>query len=194
LSTLKFDRTAHQITLTRQDGSAVGTWAAANNPSSGSKSFPNGTWPYAYHKDHPEDPGPDSAYGSYGIFVFTVPNRTGLGVHSGRANVPDGLGRKGPYHATNGCIRTTDDATQAILNLNDSDTLETLTVLEGAVELLARRAPIRKRAKKPSRKKAASKAKKARKKQAVRGRQPKSKRASPSTKGKPASKTRARKK
>jgi len=164
LSTLKFDRAARQIILKRQDGSEVGAWPAANNPSSGHAPFPDGQWPYGYHKDHPEDPGADSAYGSYGIFVFTVPNRTGLGVHSGRADVPDGLGRKGPAHATNGCIRTTDNATLAILNLNKSDTLETLTVVEGAVELLARRAPTRRRAKRPSRKKAATKVSRSRKK------------------------------
>jgi hypothetical protein len=159
MSALRFDRVAELISLTRQDGSQVGSWPAANNVASGSKPFPDGQWAFAYHKDHPEDPGPDSAYGSYGIFIFTVPGRTGLGVHSGRASVPDGLGRVGPEHATNGCIRTTDDATLAILTLTATDALTTLTVEEAAAGVVSlirkkRASKGRKRAQRVVRKKA----------------------------------------
>jgi len=58
-------------------------------------------------------------FGSYGNFVFDVPGRTGMGVHSGR---------NGPQSRTQGCIRTTDDATRAIRDLHAIDPLTIITV------------------------------------------------------------------
>jgi hypothetical protein len=69
-------------------------------------------------------------YGSNGNYIFEVPGCVGCGVHSGRKNRPDGRGRRGPKHATNGCIRTTDDATDTIQNLIDQgDPLRHLFVI-----------------------------------------------------------------
>jgi hypothetical protein len=80
--------------------------------------FPTGTWPYAYQNAHPES-GPTGPYGSNGDFVFDVPGHTGLAVHSGRS---------GPLSPTNGCIRTTDPATELLDEINSVDPLKTLTV------------------------------------------------------------------
>ena len=63
---------------------------------------------------------------SYGNFIFDVPGRTGMGVHSGRAN--DG----GVNHPTNGCIRTKDQATSTIWNTHyGGDPLTQMEVIEG---------------------------------------------------------------
>jgi RHS repeat-associated protein len=129
LSSLVFNRANGTITVIDGNGNAVGTYPAANNAQTGSRGpIDPGTYDYGYHKTHPDD-SPDNAYGSNGIFVFNVPGCLGCGVHSGRANTPDKRGRRGPQHATNGCIRTTDDATSLINNLTShGDPLTTLTV------------------------------------------------------------------
>ena len=112
------------------NGNAVGTFPAGNNTQSSSNGpFPPGTHDYDYHVPHPES-GADGAYGSNGNYVFNVPGRTGMGVHSGRANSCDRAGRCGVEHATNGCIRTTDEATSFIQQLIDGgDPLQSLTVI-----------------------------------------------------------------
>jgi RHS repeat-associated protein len=132
LSSLRFDRGNGTITVIDGNGHVVGTYPAANNAQSGSRgTWDPGTYDYSYHTTHPGD-SPDSPYGSYGNYVFDVPGCTGCGVHSGRANTPDLRGRTGPQHATNGCIRTTDDATRQINRLiSHGDPLTTLTVQSG---------------------------------------------------------------
>lgn len=72
---------------------------AANNVAS----YAKGPWPmgfndFSHYNRHPES-GPTGSYGSHGIFVFDVPGRSGMGVHSGR---------RGPQSNTEGCVRTTD--------------------------------------------------------------------------------------
>ena len=129
LSSLVFNRGNGTITVIDGNGNVVGTYPAANNAQTGSRGpWDPGTYDYSYHTTHPND-SPDSPYGSNGNFVFNVPGCTGCGVHSGRVNTPDRRGRRGPQHATNGCIRTTDDATSQINNLTShGDPLTTLTV------------------------------------------------------------------
>ena len=107
----------------------VGTYAAGNNAQTGSRGpWASGTYNYDYHTTHPDD-APDSAYGSNGNSVFDVPGCVGCGVHSGRANRTDRAGRSGTQHATNGCIRTTDEATSEIQRLiQNGDPVDTLTV------------------------------------------------------------------
>lgn len=52
-----------------------------------------------------------------------------MGVHSGRADLFDGAGRTGPAYATDGCIRTTDQMTNQILQtINNGDLLQRITV------------------------------------------------------------------
>src|SRR5439155_3543567 len=110
-SELLFNRGQSTIELKSKEGKSIGTWEAKNNVVKTAKPFPDGSWAFDYHKAHKDD-GPNSAYGSHGIFVFKVPGRTGLGVHSGRANAKN---NPGPAHPTIGCIRTTDAAMQEIL-------------------------------------------------------------------------------
>jgi RHS repeat-associated protein len=129
LSSLVFDANNGTLTVIDGNGNVVGVYPAANNAQNGSRGpWSPGTYDFDYPVTHPDD-GPDSAFGSNGNFVFKVPGCTGCGVHSGRANVPDKRGRKGPQHATSGCIRTTDTATRTIQQLfSNGDPLTTLTV------------------------------------------------------------------
>jgi hypothetical protein len=66
---------------------------------------------------------PNGPYGSNGIFVFSVPGHSGIGVHSGRAN------KGGPLHPTKGCLRTTDEATDLIGKTHIVDPLNSLTII-----------------------------------------------------------------
>ncbi len=129
LSSLQYNNKTHTLVVKNGSGKTVGTFPAANNAQSSSKGpFPAGTWNYDYYKPHPNS-GVNGPYGSNGIFIFKVPNRSGLGVHSGRANSCDLAGRCGVSHATNGCIRITDPATKLIKSLEQSgDKLTTITV------------------------------------------------------------------
>jgi len=112
-STLDYDGAINQLTLTRGDGT-VQQFPANNNPDSTSRGrWPDGTFQYERQTSHPDD-APNSAYGSHGNYIFTVPGRDKMGVHSGRVDRPDRAGRSGVNHATFGCIRTTDEGTQAI--------------------------------------------------------------------------------
>jgi RHS repeat-associated protein len=129
LSSLIFTPSNDSVTVVNGAGQAVGTFPAANNAQSSSRGpWPEGTYRYAYHVDHPDD-SVDSPFGSYGNFVFKVPGCTGCGVHSGRANKRDRRGRSGVHFATNGCVRTTDPATQFLSQLIAAgDPLSGLTV------------------------------------------------------------------
>ena len=127
-STLDYDGASHLLTLTRGDGT-VQQFPAANNPqrNSGGR-WPDGTFDYERHTTHPDD-APESGYGSNGNYIFTVPGRDNMGVHSGRADTPDGLGRSGVGHATLGCIRTTDEGTDAIGDaMTSEDPVTSITV------------------------------------------------------------------
>ena len=123
---LSFSRATNTLTVILADNSET-TWPAANNVQSGCLPWPDGVYQFVERVTHDGD-GPDSAYGSYGGLLFMVPGRTGMEVHSGRATVPDGLGRVGVEHCTLGCIRTTDDAMAAIVAAMAGDALGTITV------------------------------------------------------------------
>lgn len=75
------------------------------------------TYNYAYHVPH--TPVPNGPYGSNGNFVFDVPGRTGMGIHSGRS---------GPQSKTLGCIRTTDGATDFLGDVNAVDPITQMVV------------------------------------------------------------------
>jgi hypothetical protein len=74
-------------------------------------------------------------FGTHGIFLaetFTESNgtpRTTMGVHAGREGKTDQAGRKDTEYATNGCIRTTEDAMDTIETTAKSDPLDTITVV-----------------------------------------------------------------
>jgi len=129
LSKLVFDVSTGTLTVITKHGEEVGTFPASNNAASNSNGpFPKGTFPFSYYSRHVGE-GPNDRYGSYGNFIFDVPGRTGMGVHSGRVGLCDKLGRCGSDFATMGCIRTTDKATKKIMDLHlGGDPLTTLTV------------------------------------------------------------------
>ena len=117
LSSLIFNPSTGTLTVVNGAGESVGSYPAANNAQQGSRGpWQEGDYSYSYHTTHPGD-APDSPYGSNGNFVFDVPGCTGCGVHSGRADSTDRAGRSGVNYATNGCIRTTDEATSQITQL-----------------------------------------------------------------------------
>jgi hypothetical protein len=112
------------------NGGVTGPFVAYNNVDSPSNGpWPDGTFSYVGYNSHPALSDPNSEYGAHGILIFDVPNRQGMGVHSGRLSVPDGLGRSGPLHCTLGCIRTTDEAMAAFLGVIGSDPMNDITVV-----------------------------------------------------------------
>ena len=131
MSTLQFRREANELTLLSGDGTKTsGPWDAANNVDSHSKGpWPDGQYDFDHYGTHPDD-APDSSYGSHGIFTFDVPDREGMGVHSGREEVPDGLGRCGFLHCTMGCVRTTDDAMAQLVTTHRIDPITAITIAD----------------------------------------------------------------
>lgn len=129
LSDLVVNQTTHTITVYDGNGNVVATGPAYNNAQSGSRGpWADGTYNYSYHTTHQDDSA-DSAYGSDGNYVFNVPGCSGCGVHSCRENTADALGRSGPQHATNGCIRTNDQTMDEIGQLiNGNDPLQSVRV------------------------------------------------------------------
>ncbi len=119
LSDLVFNRANGTLTVYDSQSNQVGQFPAANNTTRSSNGpWPNGMYDFSHYNSHPES-GPTGPYGSNGIFVFDVPGRYGMGVHSGR---------RGPESPTLGCIRTTDEATGFLKNLNSTDPLQTIKV------------------------------------------------------------------
>lgn len=130
MSELIFCRRDSKLLAKNHYGTLIYSFPAHNNVDSLSK----GRWPlgkFAFIETHKHtDDAPNSAYGSYGILIFAVPEREGMGIHAGRLDVADGLGRKGPEHATMGCIRTTDDGVRRLLALHAYDPIIWLHVVE----------------------------------------------------------------
>jgi RHS repeat-associated protein len=119
LASLVYDSNTGTLTLYDIRGSQVGRYPAGNNTSVNSNGpWPAGRYDYLYYIPHPES-ATNGPFGSNGNFVFDVPGRSGMGVHSGRG---------GPQSPTNGCIRTTNEGTRDILNLNATDPLTDITV------------------------------------------------------------------
>ena len=139
-SSLRFDGGASTITLMDRHGNVIATWPAYNNVQ---HTNPNGRWedgtyhmldstaPHMHGEPADTPAGEYGPHGSVRARDFTETNgnhRTTMAVHSGRTDVPDSAGRTGPHHATNGCIRTTDDAMGTIESVMATDPLETITV------------------------------------------------------------------
>jgi hypothetical protein len=115
MARLIFRRAASQLMLESASGVPLGSWEAKNNPVAGAQPFPDGTWAFSWWSPHTGETEND-AFGANGNFIFEVPGRTGMGVHSGRANAAP----PGPAHPTDGCIRTTGAATAKIRQVHDS--------------------------------------------------------------------------
>jgi RHS repeat-associated protein len=121
LSSLTFNRANGSLTLYDKNGNVIAVCTAANNSTKSSNGpWPNGTYPFSSHNNHPPDP--NGPYGSYGIDVFDVPGRTGMGVHSGLAN------SGGPSHPTLGCVLTTDDCMKKITDWQAHDPMTDVTI------------------------------------------------------------------
>lgn len=63
-----------------------------------SRQVSHGKWPIGNFKwerntVHGDDAA-NSKYGAHGNVIFSVPGRANMGIHSGRADTADGLGRK----------------------------------------------------------------------------------------------------
>jgi RHS repeat-associated protein len=127
LSTVTYDGQTNTVTYRRNDGTVSGTYPANNNTTTTSNGpWPNGTFPRSGSNPHPESDA-NGAYGSHGIITFDVPNRTGMGIHSGRAN------SGAQNHPTLGCIRTTDAAMADLRELEKTDPVTTMTVVNNNV-------------------------------------------------------------
>ncbi|CCF97269.1 putative rhs-related protein (fragment) [Ralstonia solanacearum K60] len=127
LSSVAYDGQTHTITIRDSAGNTVGTYPANNNTTTTSNGpWPNGTFPYNGSNPHPES-GANGPYGSHGIIIFNVPGRTGMGLHSGRAN------SGAQNHPTLGCIRTTDAAMGFVRNLITTDPVTSMTVINNNV-------------------------------------------------------------
>ncbi|MDG5817142.1 RHS repeat-associated core domain-containing protein, partial [Chitinispirillales bacterium ANBcel5] len=139
LSELHFFRDLNLLVATHRDGTVAGSWNASNNASSTSNGrWPAGTYNYSYTVNH-AGAGRDSRLGDVANFVFEVPGRTGMGVHSGRENSTDGAGRSGWEHATLGCIRVTHETmvfiSEILIDFLD-DPLTNITVIDNTQEWL----------------------------------------------------------
>jgi len=135
MSWLKFSRSTGKISLFpgNENGDLValplGIWPAHNDAASTSQGrWPNGTWKWSHYNVHAEAglmPGcHPSAYGCFGIHVFDVPGRTGMGVHAGRTDgEPLKVGGK-----TLGCVRVTPEAMVAINAAHNKEALGAIVV------------------------------------------------------------------
>jgi len=140
-SSLVYNSHTGYIALYSGEGVLIGAWPAGNNVDSSSQ----GVWPEGVYtmldQDaahlHGEDGGDtrDGPYGTQGIFraeSFMDSDgdwRSGMGVHAGRENDEDGLGRSGVEYATMGCIRTTEEAMEIIAETAPVDPIETIEVV-----------------------------------------------------------------
>jgi RHS repeat-associated protein len=114
---VQFNGGAGTLWVTPPGSTSSQGFAAGNNTTSSSRgAWAPGTYTYGYSTAHRDD-APGSSYGANGNAVFNVPGCVGCGVHSGRESVLDRRGGSGVRHVTEGCIRTTDDATQLIQDL-----------------------------------------------------------------------------
>ncbi len=144
-----YDGSANTLTVYSGTGERLGVYPANNNVDSGASlgKLPDGTYPvldqnspYTHGdavdlSDSNLQDSEDGEFGRGGIFriqAFKGPDgqiHRGVGVHAGRRNKPDRRGRKGPAHATLGCIRTCDAAIQQITNTVKTDPLTSLEVI-----------------------------------------------------------------
>jgi hypothetical protein len=77
----------------------------------------------------PHQAGANGKFGSNGAFKFDVPGRKNMEVHSGRRDKTDKWGHHGYKYVTLGCIRTTDEAMKQINDINKTDKLQNIEVV-----------------------------------------------------------------
>jgi hypothetical protein len=130
MSRLVFSRGSHKLVLYSCTGEQMDSWPAYSNTNPGTNEIPDGTYKFSWHSPHTGKTA-DSAFGSNGNFIFEVPGRIGIGIHSGREF---SCVNPGPQHPTDGCIRTIDKATAKIREVHQRDPLALLTVKTNSSE------------------------------------------------------------
>lgn len=115
--TVIFNGNGGTLWITPPNSKTAEGFPAANNTTSSSRgAWAPGIYKFDYSTRHKDDES-NSSFGANGNAVFRVPGCVGCGVHSGRASSSDKRGGLGVKHVTEGCIRTTDDATRLIQDL-----------------------------------------------------------------------------
>ena len=142
MSKLIYDDASKKIRLYATDGRLIGGWDANNNVDShvGLAALPDGEYPFVDTKHAHRHHG-DSSHGGCGpagivrLVDFKVDgvDHSGVGVHSGRKGIADGIGRMGVNHCTHLCIRTTDSAMSMITMTMQQDPLDKLVVCRSRV-------------------------------------------------------------
>lgn len=136
MSDITFDGHTHMLTFTDSAGQAVGTWPANNRTTSDAKPrfLTDGVYfvfdrikPNPHHKDV------HGAYGLHGIIRLKKPDGSawGVGIHAGRQAyhlISAAQPGTGAYYNTEGCIRTTEAAMDAITARMKKDPLLRLFV------------------------------------------------------------------
>jgi hypothetical protein len=134
MSRLVFDGTSHTLTLFDSHNQQVGQWPANNlvDHRCTLKFLPNRTYvmkdnahPHRHKGDADTLNGKFGRFGILRLEDFNGPDgkvHQGVGVHAGRAN------KGAQNHATEGCVRTTDAAMEAIVKFIQKDPLTTITV------------------------------------------------------------------
>lgn len=137
MSWLHFSRSKGQITLYGGDPKTygpphlLGIWPAHNRTAKKSKgAWPSGTWKWTHYNTHSEagmmPACHPTTYGCFGIHVFDVKGRSGMGVHAGRTNGQDDvLGWN-----TMGCVRVPPNAMTKINSVHGTDPLVSIKVEE----------------------------------------------------------------
>lgn len=137
MSWLRFERKAGKIEIFAggAPGNFVsvpqGSWPAHNKTAKSSKgAWPKGMWTYSHTNPHAEmglaPACHASSYGCSGIHVFTVPGRTGMGVHAGRTFGQDDV----VGGVTLGCVRVPDNAMVRINEIHAADPLLAIVVAD----------------------------------------------------------------
>ena len=109
----------------------IGIWQSHNNVAKSSNGiWPDGIYRFSHYNPHVRElqglssmQAMKTAYGPFGILVFAVRGRTGMGVHAGRSSdaiLPGGL--------TMGCIRTSAVAMISIIHYHSIDPVSHLIV------------------------------------------------------------------
>ncbi|OGP66411.1 MAG: hypothetical protein A2W27_02845 [Deltaproteobacteria bacterium RBG_16_44_11] len=116
-SYLEFYSSGYSICLYSRDNCEIGCWTAYNNVCGNKPS----KWQIGqtYSFSWPSYKEPVYKVGSHGNWIFNVPGCDGCGVHAGRS---------GPWDCTEGCIRTTDDATGTFEETHRTDRMQYIRI------------------------------------------------------------------
>ena len=104
----------------------IDRWPAHNEVASNARGdWPTGVYRFSHYNAHAEagllPAAATTAYGGTGIYVFSVPGRSGMGVHAGRSTNYERPGGK-----TLGCIRV---STAAMLRINAHHQIDALSYI-----------------------------------------------------------------